>query len=122
MRGLRRYLVELVATLLLTVTVLGAASQDVLLGALAIGAVVAVLLGTGAHANPVLSLAAVLGRRLPASDLLPCWAAQFVGALLGAALGRWLVDAPAVSPLQDLGVLALLVAQLLFAFLLCYAV
>jgi aquaporin Z len=121
-RGLRRYLVELVATLLLTLTVLGAASQDVLLGALAIGSVVAVLLGTGAHANPVLTLAAVLGRRLPASDLLPCWAAQLVGALLGAALGRWLVDAPAVSPLQDLGVLALLVAQLVFAFLLCYAV
>ncbi|MDQ4085639.1 MAG: aquaporin [Actinomycetota bacterium] len=122
MPGLRRYLVELVATFLLTLTVLGAASQDVLVGALAIGAMVTLLVRSGGHANPVLTLAAVVARRLPAAELLPCWAAQFVGALLAAALGRWLLEAPAVSPLQDVGVLALLVTEALFAFALCYVV
>lgn len=122
MPGLRRYVAELVATLFLTLTVLGAAAQDVLLGGLAIGAVVVVALRLGAHANPVLTLAAVLGRRLPATELLPCWAAQSAGALLGAALGRWLVPAPAVSPLQDVGVPALLAVQVLFAFALCFVV
>lgn len=122
MAALRRYLAELVATLFLSLAVLGAATQEVLVGAVAIAAVVTVAVGCGAHANPVLTLAAVVARRLPATELLPCWAAQLVGALLGAALARWLVDAPAVSPLQDQGVLALLVAQLLFAAAFCYVV
>jgi glycerol uptake facilitator-like aquaporin len=121
-RGPRRYLVELVGTLVLTLTLLGAASQDVLLGALALGAVVALLVHVGGHANPVLTLAAVVARRTPAAELLPCWAAQFVGALLAAALGRWLVEAPAVSPLQDVGVVTLLVVEALFAFALCFVV
>src|SRR5262249_32246014 len=76
----------------------------------------------GAHANPALTLAAVVGRRLPGAELLPCWAAQFVGALVAAALGRVLVEAPAVSPLQDVGVVTLLVTELLFAFALCFVV
>jgi aquaporin Z len=121
-RGLRRYLVELVTTLLLTFTLLGAATQDVLVGALAIAAMVAILVRAGGHANPVLTLAAVVSRRLPAAELLPYWAAQLVGALLGAALGRWLVDAPAISPLQDVGLLTLLVVEVLFAFVLCFVV
>jgi aquaporin Z len=120
--ALRRYVVELVTTFFLSLAVLGAATQDVLVGAVAVAAAVTVALGSGAHANPVLTLAAVLARRLPAAELLPCWAAQLVGALFGAALARWLVDAPAVSPLQDQSVLALLVAQLLFAAALCYVV
>jgi aquaporin Z len=120
--AVRRYLVELVATFFLTLTVLGAAAQEVLVGAVAIAAVVTVALGCGAHANPAVTLAAVTARRMPAGELLPCWAAQLVGALLGAALARWLVDAPAVSPLQDQGLLALLVAQLLFAAAFCFVV
>ncbi len=122
MPGLTRYLVELVATLFLTLTVLGAAAQEVLLGSVAVAAAVGVLLCCGAHANPVLTLAAVVARRLPAGDLLPYWAAQFVGALVGAALGRWMVDAPAVSPLQDVDLLVLLTAEVLFAFAFCFVV
>jgi aquaporin Z len=119
---LRTYVVELVATFFVTLALLGAASQDVLLGALAVAATVGLVLRTGAHANPSLTLAAVVGRRLPGGELLPCWAAQFAGALLAAALGRWLVEAPAVSPLQDVGLATLLVIELLFAFALCYVV
>jgi aquaporin Z len=120
--GLRRYLVELVATFLLTLTVLGAAAQDVFVGALAIAAMVTLAVRTGAHANPVLTLAAVVARRLPAAEMLPCWAAQLVGALVAAAVGRWLLEAPAVSPLQDVGVLALLVTEVMFSFALCFVV
>lgn len=120
--GVRRYVAELVAASFLALTVLAAAAQDLLLGALAIAAMVAVLLRCGVHGNPVLTLAAVLARRTPPAELLPCWAAQFVGALLAAGLGRWLLTAPAVTPLQDVQVLTLLVVQVLFAFALCYVV
>lgn len=120
--GIGRYVLELAGTFFLTLTVLGAATQDVLLGALAIGAMVSVLAYSGGHANPALTLAAVVSRRMPATDLLPYWAAQFVGALLGAALARWLVTAPAVTPLQDVSVWTLLVVQLLFAFALGFVV
>lgn len=122
MAALRGYLVELVATFFVTLVLLGAASQDVLVGALAVAATVGLVLRAGAHANPALTLAAAVGRRLPGSELLPCWAAQLVGALLAAALGRWLVEAPAISPLQDVSVVALLVFELLFAFALCFVV
>lgn len=120
--GPRRYVTELVATFFLTFTVLAAATQDLLLGALAIAAIVAVALRCGAHGNPALTLAAVVGRRLPAGELLPCWAAQLVGALLAGALARLLVTAPAVAPLQDVGLATLLVSEALFAFALCFVV
>jgi aquaporin Z len=120
--GPRRYVTELVATFFLTFTVLAAATQDLLLGALAIAAIVAVTLRCGAHGNPALTLAAVIGRRLPAGELLPCWAAQLVGALLAGALARLLVAAPAVAPLQDVGLATLLVSEALFAFALCFVV
>jgi aquaporin Z len=120
--GLGRYAVELVATFFLTLTVLAAAAQDLVLGALAISAMVAVLVRCGGHANPALTLAAVVARRTPAAELLPCWAAQFVGALLAAALARLLIAAPAVSPLQDVSLATLGVVEVLFAFALAYVV
>ena len=122
MPGLGRYVIELVATLFLSLTVLAAAAQDLTLGALAIAAMVAVLVRCGGHANPALTLAAVVARRVPATELLPCWAAQFVGALLGATLARLLITAPAVSPLQDVSLATLGVVELLFAFALAYVV
>lgn len=120
--GLGRYVLELAGAFFLTLTVLGAATQDVLLGALAIGAMVSVLVYSGGHANPALTLAAVVARRMPVTELLPYWAAQFVGALLGAALARWLVTAPALTPLQGVSVWTLLVVELLFAFALAFVV
>lgn len=122
MAALRTYVVELVATFFVTLALLGAASQDVLLGAVAVAATVGLVLRSGAHANPALTLAAVVGRRVPGAELLPCWAAQFVGALLAAALGRLLVEAPPLSPLLDVGLVSLLVTELLFAFALCFVV
>ena len=122
MAGPGRYVVELLAAFFLTLTVLGAGAQDLVLGALAIGAMVAVLVRSGGHANPVLTLAVVAARRLHPSELLPCWAAQFVGALLAAALARLLVPAEAVGPLEGTGVVTVLVVEVLFAFLLCLLV
>jgi aquaporin Z len=120
--GLRRYVLELVGTFFLTFTVLGAASQDVMVGVIAIGAAVTVLVLCGGHANPVLTLAAVVARSLPPAELLPYWAAQLVGALVGAATARLLVAAPAVTPLQGVGVATLLVVEAVFAFALCFVV
>lgn len=122
MSAVRDYARELLTAFLLTLTLLGATTQDVLLGALAIAAVVGLVAGLGAHANPALTLAAVVARRLPAADLLPYWAAQLVGALVGAALARWLVDAPDLDPLQGLDTLVLLVVLTLFALVLGFVV
>ncbi|MGH3366117.1 MAG: hypothetical protein ACRDOY_02825, partial [Nocardioidaceae bacterium] len=65
MPGVLRYLVELVATFFLTLTLIGAATQDLALGALAVAAMVAVLVHRGGDANPVVTLAAVLARVRP---------------------------------------------------------
>ena len=45
---------------------------------------------SGAHFNPVVSLAFTLKRLFPAAWLLPYWAAQLGGALVGAVAVRWL--------------------------------
>jgi len=41
---------------------------------------------SGGHFNPAVSLGLVVGKRFPASQLLPYWAAQVVGAIVGAGL------------------------------------
>src|SRR6267154_2455861 len=45
---------------------------------------------SGAHLNPVVSMAFALRRLIPARWLIPYWASQFAGALLAAALVEWL--------------------------------
>lgn len=39
---------------------------------------------SGCHLNPAVSLGLVVGKRFPAKDLLPYWAAQVIGAVAGA--------------------------------------
>jgi len=39
---------------------------------------------SGAHVNPAVTLAMLLGRRMPASEAVGYWVAQFLGAILGA--------------------------------------
>jgi len=41
---------------------------------------------SGGHFNPAVSLGLVVGKRFPASQLLPYWAAQVVGAVVGAGI------------------------------------
>lgn len=41
---------------------------------------------SGAHVNPAVTLAFLLGRRMPAAEAVGYWVAQFLGAILGAGM------------------------------------
>jgi len=122
------YIVEFLGTsaLVLTVgcSVLGARP----LAPLAIGGVLAVMVYAGGHIsgghyNPAVSLAVWVRGRLASRDLLLYWAAQLVGALLGAVLAHFLIDTRghATTPTgRDAAVV--LLAEFLFTFLLGYVV
>lgn len=52
---------------------------------------------SGAHVNPAVTLAMLLGRRMPASEAVGYWIAQFVGAILGAAVLKLFVSSFGVT-------------------------
>ena len=127
---MRRYVTELIGTfgLVFTIgcTVLG--NRPGVIAPIAIGAALMVMVFagghiSGAHYNPAVSLAVFLRGRLDAKDLLPYWAAQLIGALLGAAAARYITNAHGASPAfhgRAIGVA--LLAEFLFTFLLAYVV
>jgi aquaporin Z len=47
---------------------------------------------SGAHYNPAVTLALFLRRKMPRGDLLPYWAAQILGAIIGAYLSYMFLD------------------------------
>jgi len=73
---------------------------------------------SGCHLNPAISLGLVVGKRFPASDLLPYVIAQVVGAIAGAQVMKGLlVGVAPLDPVTFVGVAALLG---LVALLACY--
>jgi len=92
----KRFSAELVGTMVLVLfgcgaAVLGPAPFDQLAVSLAFGfAIVAMAYGigpvSGCHVNPAVSLAAFVAGRMSAKDMLVYWAAQFIGAVIGAFL------------------------------------
>ena len=92
----KKFAAELVGTMVLVLfgcgaAVLGPAPFDQLAVALAFGfAIVAMAYGigpvSGCHVNPAVSLGAFLARRMSGKDMLIYWVAQFLGALIGAAI------------------------------------
>jgi aquaporin Z len=87
---------------------------------------VAVYMGgpvSGAHYNPAVSLALFLRGKLPRADLLPYWAAQLLGAMLGAYLAYVVLDhgfAPAPGP--NVGTATVLLVEGLYTCLLALVV
>ena len=91
---MRRYAAEFIGTffLVLTIGCTGLAAAPGVIAPLAIGAVLMAMIYagghiSGAHYNPAVTLGVFLRGRCPASDVLPYWAAQ----LLGAAGAAWIV-------------------------------
>jgi len=92
----KKFSAELVGTMVLVLfgcgaAVLGPAPFDQLAVSLAFGfAIVAMAYGigpvSGCHVNPAVSLAAFVAGRMSAKDMVLYWAAQFIGALIGAFL------------------------------------
>lgn len=94
---LNRFLAELIGTMVLVLFGCGAAvlaGFDVVgqLGiALAFGfAIIAMAYGigpvSGCHVNPAVSLGAFIAGRMSAKDMVVYWVAQFIGAVIGAAI------------------------------------
>lgn len=52
---------------------------------------------SGAHVNPAVTLAMLLGRRLPAGEAAGYWVVQFLGAIAGAAMLKLFVDSFGVT-------------------------
>jgi aquaporin Z len=52
---------------------------------------------SGAHVNPAVTLAMLLGRRLPASEAIGYWVVQFIGAIAAGALLKLFVDSFGVT-------------------------
>lgn len=93
---IKKFSAELVGTMVLVLfgcgaAVLGPAPFDQLAVSLAFGfAIVAMAYGigpvSGCHVNPAVSLAAFVAGRMSGKDMVLYWAAQFIGALIGAFL------------------------------------
>jgi aquaporin Z len=91
---MRWYAVEFIGTFFLVSTIgcTGIAAAPGVIAPLAIGSVLMTMIYagghiSGAHYNPAVTLGVFLRGRCPASDVLPYWGAQ----LLGAAVAAWIV-------------------------------
>lgn len=88
-----RYAVEFLGTFLFVLVIATAATGGSSLAPLAIGAglIAMVYMGghlSGAHYNPAVTVAVTLRGKASPADLLPYWAAQFLGAFAATALGH----------------------------------
>jgi len=125
---MRKYLTEFIGTFFLVstigYTVLAPGAGD--MAPLAIGATLMVMIFagghvSGAHYNPAVSLAVFLRGRCPASDLIPYWIAQILGAGFAAVIVLFMKGYPTVTPMQP-DVTRALIAEFLYTFALCYVV
>lgn len=123
---MKKYLVELVGTFFLVLTIgctVIAPGDAGVLAPLAIGAVLIALVFagghiSGAHYNPAVTLAIFLRGKCAASDLPGYIVAQCAGAAAAAMTVGFLKGDPAVIPMQ-IDVTRALVAEFLFTFALC---
>lgn len=118
---MRAYLMEFVGTFFLVLTVGLVVAQGVALAPVAIGFVLMVMVYAGGHVsgghyNPAVSLGAALRGALPTKELVPYWVAQLLGAVVAAAMARWVAGPFTVAPGPDAGALAALTVETLFTF------
>jgi aquaporin Z len=125
---MRKYVTELIGTFFLVFTVCCASLTSAPLGALAVGAVLAVMVFagghiSGAHYNPAVTLAVYLRGKLPARDVPWYMGAQLVAGVVAAGISRFvIVDKPEVFSATGRQLGAAVVAELLFTFALAYVV
>jgi aquaporin Z len=125
---MKQYLAEAIGTFFLVLTIGLCVNQGVLPAPLAIGAALTVMVYagghiSGAHYNPSVTVAAWLRGALPAKQVIPYWAAQFVGAVVAAFLVlKFTGHALHVAPSDTAGWAAPLLGEVLFSFALSYVV
>jgi aquaporin Z len=131
-RTLDKYAMEALGTFGLVLTVGVGLCSRTPLAALGIGVVLMALiyaggLGTGAHFNPAITLAAAVWGRMPFGEAAAFWLAQLAAGLCAAMATRLVVgsgQSEAVMEMMLSGrvLLAAFAAELLFAFVLAYVV
>ena len=125
---MRKYLTEFVGTLFFVMTIALVVTQHNPAAPFVIGSalMVVVYFGgpvSGAHYNPAVSLALFLRGKLSRRDLLPYWAAQLLGATVGAYFAYVVLDhgfAPAPGP--NVGTATALLVEALYTCLLALVV
>jgi aquaporin Z len=126
---MRRYITEFIGTFFLVFTVGCTVLSGAALAPVAIGASLMVMIFAGGHVsgghfNPAVSLSVFLRGKMPAADLGPYVAAQFLGGIIAALLAMFVINPPdfdAVS-LSGRDIFAALLAEFLFTFALTYVV
>jgi len=126
---IRKMVTEAIGTFALVFTVVCTVVQKQDLAALAIGAslMVAVFAGahiSGAHYNPAVTLAVFLRGRLPATEVIPYWIAQFIGGSIASGLALYVTNADINSPSAYSGRAAgsAFTAEVIVTFALAYVV
>lgn len=94
--GKKNLVAEFIGTFLFLVVITAAINHAGAFAPIAIGGMLMAMVYAGGHLsgghfNPAVSLGAVIRGVLPASDLLPYWAAQVVGGVMGAFVGNYIV-------------------------------
>jgi aquaporin Z len=131
-RTLDKFAIEALGTFGLVLTVGVGLCSRTPLAALGIGVVLMALiyaggLGTGAHFNPAITLAAALWGRIPVGEAAAYWLAQLAAGLCAAIATRLVVgsgqsDAVMEMMLSERVLVAAFAAELLFAFVLACVV
>jgi aquaporin Z len=125
----RKYITEFIGTFILVFTVACAVLSRSPLAPLAIGSALMIGVYAGGHIsggfyNPAVTLAALVRGRLSGRDLVPYWIAQLVGGGIAAGLARYIINTPAAPAATFTGhlLVAALLAEFIFTFVLCYVV
>jgi aquaporin Z len=126
---MKKYLVEFIGTFFLVATIGFAVLKPGdagVMAPLAIGSILMVMVYagghiSGAHYNPAVTLAVCLRGKCPASDVVPYWVAQIVGAIAAAFLVLYLKSNPAAAA-GTMDIPKALIGEFLFTFALCYVV
>lgn len=78
---------------------------------------------SGAHYNPAVSLALLLRKKMPSSDLLPYWGAQIAGGILAFTVGRYATNQTIIlAPSPNVEVGRALVVETIFTMMLALTV
>ena len=126
---MRRYVQELIGTFFLVFTIgcTVISTRPGVIPALAIGSVLMVMIYagghiSGAHYNPAVTVGVFLRGRCAASDVVPYFAAQVIGAIAAAQAALYLKGAPSFAPFMAASVPGALLAEFLFTFALVYVI
>ena len=124
---MKKYLVEIIGTFFLVLTVVTTAFIQSPMAAFAIASVLIVMVYAGSHIsgghyNPAVSLAYCIRGTLEKKELLPYVIAQLIGGALAVCVLKIAAPTSVSFEPSDYVLKSLLIAEFLFTFLLCYVV